>query len=346
MILFLIFPLNLIKSSYRAKLKLIITQATRVRLFLVLSRLNGLMRLSDYSPLMVSAGVFFVSLIFYFSPFGLPPEILSFRLSRAVEIAMVGATLSLAGLLAQTVFKNDLADPFNLGISGWTGLGILICSSLGWQIWLGAVLGSVIGGLGIILLALKRGVQGSTLILAGVVLGFFASALMHIYVHVLNPDLYPRVQAILLGDFVSHSWSGATLLWLIFLVCLAGSHLISSRLDVLLISENFYYHRYGNPRLLYFASVLILIALISVAVLKAGIVGFVGLVVPHIGKRLWARSHAQLVLPISLLGAGITLVMDRIGQSYFGDVAVPFGVISMILGAPIFVMLVFRGARD
>src|SRR5687768_10200788 len=95
--------------------------------------------------------LFFLALAFYFFPYSLDAEILNFRVLRAIDLCLVGSSLVAAGFVSQTIFRNDLADPFNLGISSFTGLGLVLASFFAFPLELGAFSGSLLCSFGMIL---------------------------------------------------------------------------------------------------------------------------------------------------------------------------------------------------
>ena len=268
------------------------------------------------------------------------------RLPRALLAGLVGAALSLSGVTFQAVLRNPLADPYLLGVSGGAALGAVAALTYGFQSPLIIPLAAFIGALSALLLvylvAQAHTCSSHTLILSGVMVGSLAAALLLFLLWQAPADATRQAIFWLAGnlsladpDWLSWGW-----LWVAIGFVLLWSQ--SLNLDLLTQGEETAADlglNVGKTRLLLF---IIAGALTACAVALAGLVGFVGLVIPHICRLLWGPGH-RLLLPFSaLLGSTFLIVADAIARSLYAPAEIPVGVVTALLGAPFFLYLLRR----
>ena len=278
--------------------------------------------------------------------------ILHVRLPRVLLAGLVGAALSQAGAVYQGLFKNPLADPYLIGVSSGAGLGATIaiaCGlSFGWGT-LGAVsVLAFVGALaatGSVYLLSRIGGRTSvvTLVLAGVALGAFFTS-MQTFLMFQSQDAFHAVHIVswLMGSFSLSSWAKVSLLAPVLAV--GGSCLwaFGHRLNVMQLDEE-EAQRLGIPvertRLL-----LIVVASLvtATAVAVGGIIGFVGLIVPHAVRLAWGPDHRFLLPMSALCGAAFLVVADGIARTLLGPAEIPVGVVTAFFGAPFFLYLLRR----
>lgn len=271
------------------------------------------------------------------------------RLPRVLLAAMVGAALSQAGAAYQGLFRNPLADPYLVGVSSGAGLGATLAIYLGARFsWagLGAIpLFAFLGGLGAtaIIYALAQ-VGGrtpvTTLLLAGVAVAALLSALTTaIWTAASNAFQTMTVISWLMGSLSLASWAHVRLL-APYLVAGSGVTTLSARaLNLLQLDED-------QARLLglnveRFKLVLVAATslLTAAAVSVSGVIGFVGLIVPHAVRLVWGPDHRFLV-PMSALAGGIFMIAaDGLARTLFAPTELPVGVITAICGVPFFLYL-------
>ena len=267
------------------------------------------------------------------------------RVPRVVLGALVGGMLAIAGAGYQGVFRNPLADPYLLGVAAGAGLGatLVIVSGLGSAaLPVAAFCGAVVGV--VATYALGRSVGGRTtdsLILAGVAVGAFLSA-AQTYVQQRHADTVREVYGWLLGRLLTAGWS-EVLLVLPYIAVSAATLLAHRRLlDVLAVGHD-EAATLGVPArrvriLVVMASTLGTAAAVSVS----GLIGFVGIVVPHT-IRLLAGSSYRVVLPLSLLvGAAGLVVADLAARTLVAPGELPIGVVTAFVGAPFFTLVLRR----
>lgn len=266
------------------------------------------------------------------------------RLPRVLAALTVGTALGLAGALLQGMLRNGLASPFLLGISAGAGLMVVLMIGVGLvQIWvpLGAWLGAIITTLLVYFLA-RTGTTLSVerLILSGVAFSSFFGAIQSLLLLV-SPD--GQLQAALnwlLGSLNGRGWTEVTLVGPAILVMSIVGCLLARQVNLLSLGDDL---AVGLGTSLLRSRCLIgavATLLAAGAVSIAGLVGFVGLIVPH-GVRLLVGTDYRLVLPFSALGGALVLSSaDLIAR--MGPVELPVGGVTALLGAPVFIWLLYR----
>lgn len=268
--------------------------------------------------------------------------IVNLRLPRVLIAMLVGACLAAAGSLLQGVMKNPLADPGIIGVTSGGGIaaiaGMLIFPEWSYMLPLIAFAGALITSLAVYLLSWDNGTSPFKIVLAGVAVNALLGAAMNA-VMVMYSD---RVQAVLpwlAGGLSGRSWSH-----LLFMLPYAAAGLLLSILaikpaNLLLLGDDA--SRLLGQRVELHRFVLIALSslLAGAAVSVAGLVGFVGLVVPH-AVRMLAGEDYRFLLPLSILwGAALVLFADIAARSWFDPIELPVGVLLAGLGAPFFLFL-------
>ncbi len=272
--------------------------------------------------------------------------IFSLRLPRTLAALAVGGLLALAGCLQQVLLRNPLADPYILGTSGGASVGALLVMQLGGGIML-VNLGAAGGALAVILIVfLLAGRDHSSsqvrLLLTGVALAAFCGALTSLLLSIAPDGLLRGMVFWLLGDLAGASWPLA--------LCVLGLLLLlvwpfARALNLLSLGSQPAHALGVDTRrlqwLLYFVSALAT----AVAVTTAGMIGFVGLVVPH-ALRLVLGQDLRLLLPASALaGGGVLLAADIACRVVLAPQQLPVGVMMALLGVPIFLWLLQQRAH-
>jgi iron complex transport system permease protein len=269
--------------------------------------------------------------------------ILEIRLPRTLLAALVGASLGAAGSGFQAVLRNPLADPYVLGVSGGAALGAVSVIVLGVRsgpaVAVAAFFGAITALTVVYLVARAHRGSSHTLILCGVMVGSFASALL-LFLLWLTPAESVRTAIFwLAGDLSSTdpSWIPAAAIWsAVALACLWSQ---SPALDLLTQGEETAADlglSVGRARLTVLAAAG---ALTASAVALAGLVGFVGLVIPHVVRLLWGPVHQRLVPAAALLGATFLITADALARVVMAPAEMPVGVVTALLGAPFFLYL-------
>ncbi|MBU3590508.1 iron ABC transporter permease [Polynucleobacter sp. 78F-HAINBA] len=272
------------------------------------------------------------------------------RLPRSLGAYLAGALLGLAGGIAQSLFRNPLADPYLLGSASGAllGVGSILCFAYLGNSWLeviglngGAFLGALIGVLASLVLA--GGYRSSLrLLLSGVVISVILGAANSLFTFI-RPDLFQSIQSFMLGNTTLLNWSGVEMMTIALFICILTTLIISPVLDALSLGENTA-RTLGLPldqlRLILIG---ILALATGCAVAQTGLVAFVGLAAPHLVRKLsGGRQRAQLVF--SCLSGGILLLSsDLIARTLFAPIEIPVGVVTAVLGG-IYLLVLLRRA--
>ena len=273
--------------------------------------------------------------------------ILDLRLPRALTAFGVGGLLAVAGVLMQVLLRNPLAEPYILGTSGGAAVAALLAMILGFGanlVDLSAFAGAMLATLLVFSIAQGTGNWTPTrLLLTGVVLaaGFSAATTMLL---ALSPDENLRGMLFWLVGDLSYSYSPARSLWLLAVITVAG--LIGARHLNVLARGDLQAAIVGLPvagfRLIIFAVTALATA---ISVTTVGVIGFIGLVVPHL-IRIVAGSDHRIVLPASALAGGTLLVIaDTLARTLLAPRQLPVGALTAMIGVPLFLILMSRSRR-
>jgi len=275
------------------------------------------------------------------------------RLPRVLLAALVGAGLALAGSVFQGVFRNPLAEPYLIGTASGAGFGAVLVMTVGAGVPLLARLGAPLVAFGFailtvaLVLALARtggAVPTVRLILAGVVVGsLFAAATS--FLLVAAREQAAGILAWLLGGFGFSTWGQVRAMLLFTLPALALAGAFARALDLLQLGEE-------GAALLGLDVERVKLLLLGVATLVtaaavsvAGIIGFVGLIVPHAARLALGRPHARLLPTATVWGAAFMVLADLVARSVIAPVEVPVGIVTALVGGPFFLWLLHgRGA--
>lgn len=271
------------------------------------------------------------------------------RFPRTMATIGVGASLAVSGLLLQTLLRNPLAEPYTLGISGGATLGAV--SAFLWNPSPSMTLVAALsfGGCwlasGIVILWMRRSQyrQDKNLILVGVMLSLFSGSLVTVGFSYFQPAQISRALLWMMGSFGS-SRDGLWFLSIgIAILVVAFWSLKSHWLDGLLLPEDLA-RSSGIPILKIKILIVITVSfLVSMSVVIAGLLGFVGLVAPHfIYLLVSSRRHRSTLVPSALLGALLTLLADCLGRFVGGDREIPVGAVVALIGTPMLITLLLR----
>jgi iron complex transport system permease protein len=272
------------------------------------------------------------------------------RLPRIALGFLVGGALAVAGASLQAIVRNPLADPYLLGLSGGAGLGAVTALAAGldsqWALPAAAFAGAVLAITVVYRLALVAGgaLDARILLLAGVVVGAFAGALVSGMLALGDAVRVRSAMSWLMGFLGGVGWGGVLALAVYGMPALAVLMHEARSLDLLALGEEPALHLGADvgatKRRVYVAASL----LTAAAVAAAGIIGFVGLVVPHLLRLLRGHEHRGL-LPAAFMSGGAFLVLaDAAARSAFAPVELPVGVVTAVVGVPVFAVLLRRSA--
>jgi iron complex transport system permease protein len=278
--------------------------------------------------------------------------VLTVRLPQVLLGLLVGAALSLSGVLFQALLRNELAEPYLLGVGPGALLGVTVAAfltaaggmdALGMDVLRGvcAFLGAV--GVAVVIFSFaRRGMRrpAVTVLLAGIAVGAFVHALATGALYTLED--WHHVVRWLMGDLNLADYRQVWTLGIVVLVAGGAAWIRARDLDVLTLGEETAWLTGVEVRRALWILGGIACLLAAAAVAQCGLVGFVGLVVPHLGRRLFGPGHRRLLPAAALLGAGLLVLADGLSRGLHPPQGFPLAVVTAALGAPVLGFLVLR----
>ncbi len=273
------------------------------------------------------------------------------RAPRGLLAFLVGGSLAVSGAVLQAVVRNPLADPYLLGLSGGAGLGAVVAIAFGfgglWSLPGLAFTGALLSVVLVYRLALVAGgaLDSRVLVLAGVVVGAFAASIMGAIMAVSPAPELRNALLWLLGGFHGASWRTVAIFSVYSLLPLAVLYGASRPLDLLSLGEepaSFLGADVDRLKRVIFLAASVLTA---AAVAVSGLIGFVGLVVPHAVRMVWGHLHLMLLPAAFLLGGSLLVSADAVSRTAFAPVEMPVGVVTALVGVPVFALLLRRWTR-
>lgn len=272
------------------------------------------------------------------------------RLPRTIAAWFVGGGLAVAGACLQGMFENPMADPQILGVSSGAGLGAALAIAMGSAGVLGqlgvtgaAFLGGILAMVAVFMLS-GGGRSVRSLLLSGIALSSLFTALVSC-VMILNRNKMDQIMLWSMGGFNAITWPKIAFLVPVTLLSAGGCMLFSKDLNILSAGEEDAWHLGVDVRKLRMRLSLLVALLCAAAVSVAGMIGFVGLMVPHFVRLLIGPDHRKL-LPASFLTGGVfLLLMDTLARTIAAPLVLPVGVLTAICGVPFLLYLLQRRSR-
>jgi iron complex transport system permease protein len=282
------------------------------------------------------------------------------RLPRTLLGMYVGAALAVAGVMMQGMFRNPLADPGLVGVSSGAALAAVTVIAFGGSFAapVTAALGihalpvaAFAGGLAVtgVLVALSGGprqLSTAGLLLTGLAIGALAQALMGLIAYVSDDRALRDLTLWTLGSFSGASWQKVLAVVPFALLATILLPRLVRGLNGLLLGEAEAFHLGIDTRRIKYVIVFVTALLVGSAVAVAGIIGFVGIVVPHILRLATGPDHATLLPASALLGATLALVADVVARTVAVPAELPIGLVMALIGAPFFLHLILRRQID
>jgi iron complex transport system permease protein len=274
----------------------------------------------------------------------------SIRLPRIAAALVLGGSLAAAGAVYQQIFRNPLVSPDILGVSTGSGLGAVLGIFMSLPVF-GIQLMAFVGGLGAVGLVMlvaslvRRQDAVLVLVLSGIVIGALAGSVISLLKVLADPyDQLPAITFWLLGSLATVNMSDVASALPVALLALVPMILLRWKVDVLSMGDE-------EARALGVDVTKVRLALITCATLMtaavvsfAGVVGWVGLIIPHFARMLIGPGFVRLMPAAILIGAAFMLVVDTLARTV-SVTEVPLGILTAVIGAPIFVILLARGRR-
>lgn len=275
------------------------------------------------------------------------------RMPRVILAALVGSALAATGTTFQGLFKNPMADPYVIGISSGAALGasMAIVSGFSNVLGFGAVPLTAFGGalLSTLIVYNVARVGGKvpvfTLLLAGIALSSFMSALMSL-IMILNTRELQQIIFWMLGSFSGKKWSHVAVAAPVILAGISGLWVFARDLNAMLFGEETARHLGIDAEKIKKLLLILAAVTVAAAVAVSGTIGFVGLIIPHLVRLLIGPDHRILLPVAALTGASFMVATDTFARMAIAPAEIPVGVITALFGAPFFIYLLRRKKKD
>lgn len=271
------------------------------------------------------------------------------RLPRIVTALVTGAALGVAGCAMQTILKNPLADPYTTGISSGAGFGATIAVVAGislvggdYSIVVNAFVFSLIP-MGVILLISKmKGADPTTMIMAGIAVMFIFNAVTTLFKLSADPDKLAELYAWTVGTVSDASWDNIFLMVIITLIGVAAVQIMSGKLNILATGDDSAKSMGIDVENFRIVMLLLISLMVATVVSFTGLIGFVGLVAPHICRIFVGADNRYLVISSAMFGAVLLEVADFVGRTVIAPAELQVGVVTALIGGPMFLYLIVK----
>ncbi len=272
------------------------------------------------------------------------------RFPRVLLAAIVGATLSLGGLVFQALLRNPLAEPFILGISGGSAIGAIIGILLGLSRFPGICFTSFLGSLGTLALILvmstgKSILRKDALLLSGVMVNAFCSAIIMFLVSITQDARLHNIIFWLMGDLSAADLPQVVILGSILIPCFILVFMFSHAMNLLMMGKDMARTMGINIKAVTLSLLIVTSFMVSATVGFSGLVGFVGLVIPHLLRLVLGPDHRSLVPACLFGGASYLVLCDLLARTLPQQGEMPAGVVTALIGAPLFIILLKKSRK-
>jgi iron complex transport system permease protein len=278
---------------------------------------------------------------------------LELRLPRILLAFVAGGTLALAGLLFQTLFRNALMTPFTLGVSGGAVLGAGLAIKLGIAVTFGISAISFFGFIGafstiVLLIVLSRYLKKAeqeSLLLLGIALSFFYTSALMVIFYLSSFTETATIMRFTMGSLSIVGYDNVITTSLFAGVLLFTLWLKRFELQLLSISDEQAALKGVNTKQLTYLFLVISSLAIGVLVSLTGPIGFIGLIIPHMLRKVYQRPVSSLIIPVFILGGLFLLACDTIARYFSSGSEIPIGVVTALIGGPFFIYLIISRQR-
>ena len=271
------------------------------------------------------------------------------RLPRLIYSVLTGIGLSLVGLLMQTVTRNALADPYVLGVSSGASTGAVFAIIMGGLPFLGQYNTTIFAALGaalsiiMVLLCVGKSNSPVKLILIGMgMTGVFSALTMMIIYGAKHEAQVRSAMFWLLGSFAGIQWGDLPLTAIIVTLFMLYIYMFNQDLDVLLLGNHEAAQMGLSVKQLQLSIVIISSIVIATLVSKVGVVGFIGLIIPHLARIMGGPKHRNTLLFSALIGSIVMIWSDVLSRALYSPEEIPIGVLTSLLGAPLFIWIIMN----
>lgn len=270
--------------------------------------------------------------------------IVNIRLPRILLAGLVGFALSLGGVVFQAILRNPLADPFILGVSSGSAFGAVLGIFFGFSFSLGVPVMSFCGALLTIYLVMtlgarRMGMESSTILLTGVIINSFFTAIIMFFISTVADDRLHTMLFWLYGDLSQSSYGQLAFMTPLILIGAIIIYGLAKDLNLITSGEETAFQLGVDVEKTKKIGLLVISLLMGLVVAFSGLIGFVGLIVPHLARMAFGSDH-RLLIPIASLGGAVFLITaDTLARTVVSPSELPVGVITAFVGAPFFIYL-------
>ena len=263
------------------------------------------------------------------------------RLPRLIYSVLTGIGLSLVGLLMQTVTRNALADPYVLGVSSGASTGAVFAIIMGGLPFLGQYNTPIFAALGAAISIISNSPVKLILIGMGMT-GVFSALTMMIIYGAKHEAQVRSAMFWLLGSFAGIQWGDLPLTAIIVTLFMLYIYMFNQDLDVLLLGNHEAAQMGLSVKQLQLSIVIISSIVIATLVSKVGVVGFIGLIIPHLARIVGGPKHRNTSLFSALIGSIVMIWSDVLSRALYSPEEIPIGVLTSLLGAPLFIWIIMN----
>lgn len=289
-----------------------------------------------------------IGVLFYETEGPVQVVIFNLRLPRLILALIVGASLSVAGALLQSVMRNPLADPGSIGVSAGAGTAaitiLLLFPSLTGAVPLFAFVGATLTCLLIYSMAWKGGIDPIRIILSGVAINSVLGA-YNALLQLLNSDNLQGILAFMNGSLSGRSWDQVKIATVYGFIGLILGFACIKHANILLLGEEMAKSLGVNVSVMRLVLSAVSAFLAAATVSVVGMIGFVGLVVPHIARMLVGSDYKALLPVCTLLGSLVLLIADTVGRTIVPGMEIPVGIVMAVIGGPFFLYMLRKSGK-
>ena len=280
--------------------------------------------------------------------------LLQLRLPRAALAALIGAALGITGCTFQALLRNPLAEPYVLGISGGAAVGAVavLVTGLGvalpWMLPAGAFLGAVAAMMLVLEVARRASparMDTRVLILSGVIIGAFFNAIILLMLTLADVESFRSAIFWMMGNLTGAEWASTGLLAVLLVPGALVLLSLARAFNLLSRGEEVAHYLGASVHRVKLTAYLAASLMVGAAVAAGGVIGFVGLIVPHAVRLAWGNDHRLLLPASALAGSAFLLLADTVARLVVAPAELPTGVVTAVAGVPLFVALLMRGGR-
>lgn len=274
------------------------------------------------------------------------------RMPRIAGVILVGLGLGVCGCVMQAVLKNPLASPFTLGISSGANFGVSLAAVFGITILGGpyflvgnAFIFALLCSGVIIGLSGLKGATSETMVLAGIALNYLFQAMNQLFNYIASDEQRTLMAAWGMGSVSGLNWNSIMVIAVVSMICLPLLYSKAWDLNLMTVGDEAAKSMGVNAGHVRIFVMVVSSLLVAALVAFVGVIGFIGLVAPHVARLILGSDHRYIIPAAGGLGAALFLVADVIAMNLFSPTTIPTGTVMAVIGVPFFLYLILRGRR-